>query len=74
MMVLAGMDGFDGEPADEIQGVLSMGLVRNSPLSQRLVLLPRKVRVVPPPWIVRFGERSIGLLPIVVESVHLLHW
>jgi hypothetical protein len=52
MMVLAGMDGFDGEPADEIQGVLSMGLVRNSPLIHRLVLLPRKVRVVPPPWIV----------------------
>jgi hypothetical protein len=46
MMVLAGMDGFDGELADEIQGVLSMGLVRNSPLSHRLVLLPRKVRVV----------------------------
>jgi hypothetical protein len=49
MMVLVGMDGFDGEPADEIQGVLSMRLVRNSPLSHRLVLLPRKVRVVPPP-------------------------
>jgi hypothetical protein len=52
MMVLAGMDGFDGEQVDEIRGVLSMGLVRNSPLSHRLVLLPRKVRVVPPPWIV----------------------
>jgi hypothetical protein len=31
---------------------LSSGLVRNSPLSHRLILLPRKVRVVPPPWIV----------------------
>jgi len=40
MMVLAGKDDFASEPADEIQGVLSVGLVRNSLLSHRLVLLP----------------------------------
>jgi hypothetical protein len=34
------------------RGVLSMTLVWRSPLGHRLVLLPRKVRVIPPPWIV----------------------
>jgi hypothetical protein len=54
------------------RGVLS--LVRNPPLSHRLVLLPQKVRVVAPPRIVSLKKGSIGLLPKVVESVHLLHW
>jgi hypothetical protein len=31
------------------------------------------IRVVPPPWVVRFRVRSIGLLSIMIESIHLFH-
>jgi hypothetical protein len=74
MLVLAALDDPDDEPVDEIWGVLIMGLMRGPPLIQWLVLLPRKIRVVSPPRIVSLRKRSIGLLPKVVESVHLFHW
>jgi hypothetical protein len=29
--------------------------------------------MVPPPWVVRLRVRSIGLLSIIVDSIHLFH-
>ena len=42
-------------------------------LDRGLVLLPREIRVIPPPWVVRLRVQSIGLLSIIIESVHLFH-
>jgi hypothetical protein len=57
----------------ETQGVLALGMMRGSSLAHGLVLLPQKIWVVAPPRIVRLGEWSLCLLPIVIESVHLFY-
>jgi hypothetical protein len=69
ILVLAVLD----DPDDEIPGVLIMGLMRGPPLIHWLVLLPPKIRMVSPPSIVSLRERSIGLLPKVIESINLFH-
>jgi hypothetical protein len=74
MLALAALDDLDDEPVGEIQGILIKGLMTPPPLIHWLVLLSWKIRVVAPPRIVSLRKGSIGLLPKVVKSVHLLHW
>jgi hypothetical protein len=38
-----------------------------------LILLPREIRVVPPPWNICLRIWPTGLLSKIIESVHLFH-
>jgi hypothetical protein len=51
-----------------------LGIMWCSPLiCGGLILLPREIRVIPPPWIICLRIWPTGRLLIVVESVHLFH-
>jgi hypothetical protein len=70
MPVLAEPRDHDYEPVDEIWEGIDFGHDEGPFLIHWLVLLLRKIRVVPPPRVVGLREWSICLFPIIIESIH----
>jgi hypothetical protein len=53
--------------------IMILSMWSSSLICRGLILFPREIRVIPPPWIISLRIWPTGRLLEVVESVHLSH-
>jgi hypothetical protein len=73
MMTLAELNVHDFGKKKKILGIMIWRMWSSSLICGWLILLPREIRVIPPPWIICLRIWPTGWLLKVVESVHLFH-
>jgi hypothetical protein len=73
MMTLAELSVHDFDKKKKILGIMIWRMWSSSLIYGGLILIPREIRVVPPPWIICLRIWPTGRLLKVVESVQLFH-